>query len=592
MPRERRAPAAPVVPSRALVASSTRFKGRAPRIFISTEGWQREAYRHYSICGEARFAARFFGHALSRAVLSVAKPGPDGKAVRADDSAQGVLNLLFAGKDGQKEMLESCGAHLAIAGECYLVGRTLNKGQPNEYDLWEIVSVIEMRVNGERWQIDYQDGSLPIDLTDDDVAIRIWVPDPEHKVRADSPFKSVLPVLREIEYLTRHIFAQITSRLAGAGVLFVSQNMTFDTPPDVGGDGESPAALDPFLAALAEAMMAPIQDPDSPAALVPIVVKVPDDTVDKAKLMHFWSDLDEHAQTLRQEAIKRFALGMDLPPEQILGMSSSRGTGGGSSNGVSHWGAWQIEEATIKLHVEPLLDVVVNALTMGYLRPLLDSTDGEYIIYDTSALRLRPDRSKEAFELYDRGTLSARALIRETGFAEDDIPTEDEFKRWLLIKVASGSATPEQVAAALAVLGVQLPVQAVPALESAPREARPAPSLEDHPVRDLPDAAALLTGADALVLRALERAGNRLRQGGQKPPGVPSFETHCHVKANGTADAIMTDAFPTAARVLDGIADAAKVVPHLESYCRNLIAEQSPHSKDALRTWLSMAGVL
>ena len=114
--------------------------------------------------------------------------------------------------------------------------------------------------------------------------------------------------------------------------------------------------------------------------------------------------------------VRRFALGMDLPPEQVLGMSSNGGTGGGNSNGVSHWGAWQVEESTIKLHIEPMLDTIVSALTLGYLRPALGDNDDAVIVYDTSALRLRPDRSKEAFELYDRGLLSVDALLRENGF--------------------------------------------------------------------------------------------------------------------------------------------------------------------------------
>ena len=100
------------------------------------------------------------------------------------------------------------------------------------------------------------------------------------------------------------------------------------------------------------------------------------------------------------------------------------------------------------MHIEPMLDVIVNALTVGYLRPA-DRRHLAVVVYDSTALRLRPDRSKEAFELYDRGLISADALRRENGFDADDTPTSDQFKRWLLIKVASGSATPEQVQAAL-----------------------------------------------------------------------------------------------------------------------------------------------
>jgi hypothetical protein len=339
------------------------------------------------------------------------------------------------------------------------------------------------------------------------------------------------------------------------------------------------------MASLADAMMTPIEDPSSPSAIVPIVVTAPDDVIDKPRLLTFWSELDAASMGLRNEAIRRFALGMDLPPEQVLGMS---GTSTGASSGtVSHWGAWQVEESTIKLHIEPMLDVIVNALTVGYLRPLIDDSVA-VVGYDSAALRLRPDRSKEAFELYDRGLISATALLRENGFDDDDTPTSEEFERWLTIKVASGSATPEQVQAALGVLGVDLGLVALP--EAVPRETRPDPTLEDHPIRPrTPDENALVAASEALVFRALERAGNRLRQSVSRPPGAPAYETHVFVKANGSAEKFLEDAWSCAPQVLEGIADSAKVVPVLTSYCVSLMNEQSPHRRERLVNWLRLA---
>ena len=398
MPRRKAEPA--VIPTTSMVASSVRYPGRAARIYRPNQDWQRECYRHFAICGEARFAARFFGSAVSRADLSTAilsqgivEETPVGKS--AD-----TLAALFNGKDGQTQMLEAIGVHLTVGGECYLVGRSTDQG-----DLWEIVSVLEMRVTGDNWSIDYGDGTV-IPLGDDDVVIRIWMPSPARRIEADSPFRSLLPILSEIEWLTRHIFAQVTSRLTGAGILMMPQGMTFPPPPGVDGEqAQTSNDADAFMLTLADAMLAPIEDPSSPSAMVPIVVTAPDDAIDKPRLLEFWSELDAHAMDLRVEAIRRFALGMDLPPEQVLGMGSNGGTGGGSSTGVSHWGAWQVEEQTIKLHIEPMLDLIVNALTMGYLRPAT-SNPADLITYDTSRLRLRPDRSREAFELWDRGLMS------------------------------------------------------------------------------------------------------------------------------------------------------------------------------------------
>ena len=584
MPRRRTEPEAVVIPTSSLVASATRYPGKAARIYQPRQDWQAECYRHYGICGEARFAAKFFGHSVSRATLFAAENVAGTTVATPAGQAADLLDALFNGRDGQTQMLDSIGTHLTIAGECYLVGR-----QVEGVDTWEIVSVLEMQVSGTNWQINYGQGIPAVQLTDNDVVIRIWLPSPAHRIEADSPFRALLPILSEIEWLTRHVFAQITSRLAGSGILIMPQGMSFPPAPEQTlPDGTtSPARpandADAFMATLADAMMAPIEDPSSPSAVVPIVVTAPDDTIDKPRLLTFWSELDAASMGLRNEAIRRFALGMDLPPEQVLGMS---GTSGGATGSVSHWGAWQVEESTIKLHIEPMLDVIVNGLTVGYLRPL--TNDLALIAYDSSALRLRPDRSKEAFELYDRGLISSSALLRENGFDADDTPSGEEFQRWLTIKVASGSATPEQVQIALGRLGVDLGPVALP--EAVPRETRPDPTLDEHPTRPrTPDENALVAASEALVFRALERAGNRMRQSVSKPPGVPAYETHVYVKANGTAEKMLEDAWSCAPQVLAGIADVDIVIPVLTSYCVSLMKEQSPHRRDRLVNWLRLA---
>ena len=578
MPRRRAE--TPVITT-ALVASATRYPGKMERIYRPRQDWQAECYRHYSICGEARFGAKFFGNAVSRAILGVGQYVNGMLKEAHQGPAYDALAALFGGQQGQTQALQSIGMHLTIAGECYLVGF-------GDTETWEVVSCIEMQVSGDTWTVQYGDGRPPVTLKESDVVIRIWLPSPARQVEAESPFRAMLPILSEIEWLTRHVFAQITSRLAGSGILMMPQSMTFPPPPaQDGAEVATTNDAESFMLSLADAMLKPIEDPGSPSAVVPIVVTAPDEAIDKARLLTFWSELDAQSLQLRNEAIRRFALGMDLPPEQILGIGSSKGSGGGSSTGVSHWGAWQIEEATIKMHVEPMLDVITQALTTAYLNPALDD-DTWIITYDTAALRLRPDRSKEAFELYDRGLISGDACRRENGFPEDDAPTPREFRNWLLLKIASGSSTPEQVGAAVKALGVDLGV--LPEIQAPTREAPSPPSIADHPVRDMPDAAALIAACEGLVFRALERAGNRLRASANtKPPGVPSYETHLFVKANGSAGKVLEDAWSCAPMILAGLGETDKIVPVLDSYCRSLLAEQSPHKRERLVNWLRSA---
>lgn len=599
-----------VVPTTAIVASAVRYTGDVPRIYNPSKPWQEEAYRHYAICGEARYAANYVGNSLSRARLFTGELTA-GKMVEAAADAQSstILSQLFGGADAQPAMLKAVGIHLTVAGECYLVGRSptgmieRDRGaDPNAQDIWEIVSVREMNVNGQKWTIRYGDGHPDVVLDASDVVIRIWTPDPANRMEADSPFKSSLPVLKEIEYLTLHIFAQCRSRLAGAGILWVPQEMDFPPPPDVDGKPvQVSTEAEGLMLRLADAMIPDIEDQGDPNSIVPIGLSAPGEFIDKARLMQFWTNLDEKALEMRAAALHRFAVGMDLPPEQIMGMGSNSGSGGGTSNGISHWGAWQVDESTIKLHIEPMLDAFTSALTISYLRP--GGATNSVVLYDTSTLRLRPDRSKESLQLWDRGVLKTEIMLRENGFEVTDMPDPAEAKQWFLRKIGSGSATPEQVAAALKQMGVDIGEPSADGGEL--REARPAPSLEDRETRDLPErpddtvpvAASrgedlvLLNVTHALMFRALERAGNRLRNGVANKPNCPAYETHTLIAANGSSESVLDDAFGNANIVLDGIADYTKVVPVLQSYATDLLQKGARHDKDRLSEALRDAGL-
>lgn len=579
MPRVKKA-SQPVVPTTALVASAHRYIGSVPRIYAPSKDWQKRTYHHYLICGEARFAARYFGHAMSRAVLYMA----DAKGSRLPDGAGlGLLDDLFAGADGQSGMLENVGVHLTVAGECYLVGREIDGA-----DIWEVVSVMEIESGAGGWQILADDGSTWLPLSDDDVVIRVWIPRPDKRWEADSPFRSMLPVLDEIERLTRYIGSQTMSRLTGNGLLILPDTMTFPPPPEIDGKAQEYANdAESFMMTLGHMMSEALKGTGSAAEQVPGVITAPPEAIEHIKHLTFWTPLDENAREMRKDAIGRFALGMDLPPEMVLGMGSNEGTGGGNSNGVSHWGAWMIEEQAIKMHIEPMLDLLCGALTTYYYRPLaVGSTD--IIKADTSALRLRPDRSAESLELYDRGLIKAEVVVRENGFEIEDMMSPEERKIWLLMKVASGSSTPEQVGAALAELGVDLDVPepaGEPVIEE-PRPTPPPPSLEEHPVRPkTPDPEGQLAVYEVLVLRTLERAGNRLRNIHQIKTAGKAYEAHCHIQANGSTDKALADAWDMAEMLLSSRRDAPDVIDMLDGYCRNLIEHGKAHTRVALANW-------
>jgi hypothetical protein len=389
--------------------------------------------------------------------------------------------------------------------------------------------------------------------------------------------------LQELEFLSRHVMAQITSRLAGGGLLFLSQDMDFPEPPASANLPPDANKATQFMAVLGENMIAPVLDPGHPSSLVPIVAFVPGDQVDKANHMQFWSDLDQHAIELRSEAIRRFATGLDLPVEVLLGTS-----------GMNHWGAWQMEESSIKAHIEPLLELITNALSVGYLQPITEDPL-DLIAYDTTALRLRPNRSKEALELYDRGELNGETLRRETGFTPEEAPKPEEFKTWMLRKVASGSPMPEQVAQALELLGI-MPNEHITD-GSSPTKTREDPSLLEHPQTGPPEqdqAASLNAMSAVLVFRALERAGNRLRSLRQTRPVCSAVDTYKFISCEpGELDKLMEDAWEVVPRLLPDLSNEqrAVVTKGLDAYTRTLLLSQKDHDQAEMIRHLTTAVV-
>lgn len=569
-----------------MVASATRYPGTTRRVYRKPADWQTEAWRHFDGCGELRYAASWIGNVLSRTTLHAAKR--DGRDLIPQKTGPGVVAMedLFSGKEGQSQMLSATGVHLTIAGECYLVGRQPDRerGEVGKDDIWEIIGTEEMKHRGQRWSIDYGDGLPPLQLDDSAVIIRIWRPHPRKRIEADSPIRALLPVLTELEFLSRHVMAQVTSRLTGGGILFLPQSMSFPEPPEGSGLPENANDAEKFMAVLGENMIAPVLDPSHPAALTPIVATVPDDMTDKPHHMKFWSDLDQHAIELRSEAIRRLALGLDLPPEVLLGTS-----------GMNHWGAWQMEESSIKAHIEPLLELIINALSVGYLQPLTNDT-ADVIAYDTTALRLRPNRSKEAIELYDRGELSGDTLLRETGFSPDEKMQDEEFKRWMLRKVASGSTTPEQVADALVALGI-LEIRAESS--STPTPERPSPSLLEHPetgppVRPQDQTASLHAMSEVLIFRALERAGNRLRSLRQTRPTCSAVDTYKFLQCEaGELDRLLEDAWTIVPRLLPDLShdQRAVVTKALDAYTRTLLLSGQDHDREQMVRHLTTATI-
>jgi len=577
------------------LASAVRLPTASRNQAGRSEEWQSTAWNYHDTVGELRQVANWTGNVMSRARLTAAHLEGRMLIPLANGPAAEAMEEFYGGPQGQSEMLQNVGVHLTVAGECYVTNRA--KG-----DIWNVLAAGKVTQQpgkvAPKITADFgtDGGRTPMDPTQD-LVIRIWTPPPRDPTRPDSPVRSTLSTLAQVVSYDAHITAQITSRLAGAGILFLSNEVQFPVPP-----GMDPQASQAqiFMALLGESMMTPIADRSDPSAIVPIVAMVPTESLGKNEHIKFWTELDKAVIEMRDAAIKRLALGWDVPPEVLLGISDA-----------NHWNAWLSEESAVKAHLEPRLSVVSYATTTAYLRPaiegLVPDPENFFCLADTSSIRLRPNRSQEAIELYDRGELSGLALRRETGFQPEDTPPAEEFVRWLLRKIATGSTSPEQTDAALRLLGADLQM---PAMTS--KENRPPPddmrtdTNPDLPSREIPtraDAEAriartqraidrggpgLAATCDVLVYRALERAGNRLRNAHPRTDTSAMQATDVYRSLAGDPDKLLAGAWDCAYDVLQPYTDdPPTVISTLDFYVRGLLGSQRAHSAVVLGTLLA-----
>jgi hypothetical protein len=419
-----------IVTPNALVASAARLDlSKKPRGVIQAD-WQAEAWDFYDTCGELRYAANWMGNSLSQATIYPADIGPDGQPTAkptTNPAALAAAHDLLGGPGNAAQILAQVGVHLTVAGDCYLIGETPvdQAGVPLPDDEWYVASTDELSFRSGTWMIDRGNGRRPL-AEDRTVIIRIWTSHPRKKWQADSAVRAVLPVLRELRQLQRVSGQQMDSRLAGAGLLILPIGVQFPAP-----SAETALAnpgADPLMLSLAENIMVPLEDPEDSSRLVPMTLRVPPEAVDKVKLVTFASQLWAENTALREACIRRLALGLDMPPEQLLGTGSA-----------NHWGAWQIEESGVKLHVAPKLTTIVNAINEGYYEPALTRQGLDAwrftLWFDVSELVQRPNRGADAQWLFDHDELSGQALRREVGFDEADAPAESEKLAKILAKV-------------------------------------------------------------------------------------------------------------------------------------------------------------
>lgn len=417
----------PVGPSTALVASTQVLDtSRGTKDLIRRMSWQQDAWGYYATNGEYAYAIDWAAQANSRMRLKAAKlvPGADEPEILDEGPAVDVMDALAGGIGGQSELLAQGTRLLQIPGDSYAVGRQRRAGGIQE---WSMYAPDVCRMSSGVFEVQTAESTFER-LPPGSLVIRIYNKDPRYPWLATSPSRAAIPVLGEIDLVSRSVITTLTSRLASNGLLILPQEMTF---PGTAQNADGPSAL---VNNLIEVASQAIKNPGSASAAIPIPIQVPGQWIEAIRHLTFAGVLDEKLLDLLMNALTRLARSLNVPAEILTGVGS-----------VNHWGSWQIEDSAIKLHLSPIVETLCAGLTEGYLLPALESLgiptqegDGtRYLVwYDTSELEQKPDLGERAMQLHDRVAISDAALREATGFDEQSAPTPEETRTQILARLA------------------------------------------------------------------------------------------------------------------------------------------------------------
>lgn len=441
------------------------------KLVIGYSSDQTAAWTMWQTVGELSYAVDWLANMISRVRLVIAEVSDtDAEPVLVESGpAVEILNRLAGGVGGQSALLKEASLHLSVPGECWLVGEQPDAAIPNgpDFERWMILSAEEIRParrkvrgeavfeirEGEGENNQANDAMYWRPISPDSLVVRIWRPNPRFGWRADSPTLHALGALTELDLCNKRTLANLMSRLVGNGILLYDAGRL--SIPDQGPPAENGEKVDNFAKLLVDVASQAIADPMSPAAGIPIPLgwSAQDmDGFDPKMLMQvikFGDATDEKLITQRESAIRRVATTMNAPQEVMLGFK-----------GLNDWSVAQVEESAIKTNVSPDVELLCHSLTTGFLYPMLRAQGDELtgpsggrlvIWFDPTAITVRPDRSKNALDAYDRFELTGSALRIEAGFSDEDAPAPNELVEMLLKKIARDN--PNLAAAALSELG-------------------------------------------------------------------------------------------------------------------------------------------
>ena len=596
------APPPEAAPPRAVMAAAMPLSGPGVQAVArarrkdTQDDWQREAWYYYDAIGELRSPVTWIANAVSAATLYAAEVDPATGLITGPTDNEAVQRAAVAALGGtsrRAQLQQTLAVCWQVPGEAFIIVRARRPisgvAQP---DQWLVLSGTQVQPKGDSWQYTDPETLETVQLGRGDRLLRVWSPHPNDQSRADTAVRPALPILREVEKASMNIAARLDSRLASNGIQLVPQELDFP-------HGDDQSKMEAMAGFLLEAMDAAIQNPGTAAAQSPILVEVPYELIEAFKdgRIDMATAMDAAVTELRQDALSRLAATLDMPKEVAEGTTGE----------ANHWSAWQVEESTYKIYIEPLLARLGDAVTEYWFRPTLAAMgitdpDRYCLAWDTSSIVARPDRLDDLLKLHEIGIVSDDAIAAEAGIPDDSRPTEEQLQLQRLESIVRGAPTlaadPEiarrlfgfEIAPAAAGVS-QADIEGVPELEpggDTDTGGRNLPSTQQDDADDVSDG--LTAAASLVVFDALSRAGGRLLTRGNRGAfaSTPKHELHT-VIASGDTDALMEGSFQFSDHVADAFAvDRARLRDELQRYVRGALMSGAPYDPVVLRRHLAL----
>jgi hypothetical protein len=389
--------------------------------------WQMRALSYYDAIGEIRFASQFYAKLLSKVRYYPARQLESGDTEPIEDGLPvEILHRIQDPGGGRSRLQYDYGRMQFVTGEGVLFGDRLGTDEERWRFLW--TEEIRRTDDGLGWQRVRYDG-VPYDPPQIGEAYRMWTPHPRHSDLPDSPLHSVMDIAEELLILTAAVRSTAVSRMT-KGILKIPSELspnpygapggTFDPSADEYAGDEDPET-NIFLDDLIEHTQAELENPGSAEASVPFLFEGAYEYIDRVEWMSTHDNQTDYMEReLRKEAVNRLAIGMDFPPEFLLGMTDA-----------NHWTARQVVYDMWRSYGTPVAERFADDLSDSFLRPSL--RDDNYpdwqnvvVAYDDSQVVISPDRTEDADKALDRIAIGFKGYREMKAIPEEFAPNDEE----------------------------------------------------------------------------------------------------------------------------------------------------------------------